>query len=263
MSKPIWVKWCPKDALDGTMSLDPWAELAYRRLLDMIYSTGDNLPDDDRRMGWATKTGGRWPKIKRALIEAGKIEIIEGRITNARCRETLEEAARFFEQKSVAGKASAARRKSLKRKETGSTDVATHVAAHAPAPVEVPLLPEEPKPKPQAKAQDKRGTRLLIENLPDEWREWAIERGLRAPEREWEKFRDYWTARPGQGGVKLDWLATWRNWVRTALERNGGGRVTPLRPPSGRVGMAEPAPREDFAQTPEQSAALMKEIEEW
>lgn len=27
-------------------------------------------------------------------------------------------------------------------------------------------------------------------------------------------FRDYWIAKPGQSGVKTDWEATWRNWVR-------------------------------------------------
>jgi hypothetical protein len=35
------------------------------------------------------------------------------------------------------------------------------------------------------------------------------------------KFRDYWTAKPGKDGVKLDWSATWRNWCRTAAERAG------------------------------------------
>ena len=29
-----------------------------------------------------------------------------------------------------------------------------------------------------------------------------------------DEFRDYWIAVPGSKGVKLDWLATWRNWVR-------------------------------------------------
>jgi len=27
-------------------------------------------------------------------------------------------------------------------------------------------------------------------------------------------FRDYWIAKAGKDGVKLDWLATWRNWIR-------------------------------------------------
>jgi len=29
-----------------------------------------------------------------------------------------------------------------------------------------------------------------------------------------DQFKDYWIAQAGQKGVKLDWAATWRNWVR-------------------------------------------------
>ena len=39
--------------------------------------------------------------------------------------------------------------------------------------------------------------------------------------REHAKFVDYFTAAPGQKGVKLDWDATWRGWMRRAIE---GGR---------------------------------------
>ena len=28
-------------------------------------------------------------------------------------------------------------------------------------------------------------------------------------------FKDYWISQAGQKGVKLDWFATWRNWVRS------------------------------------------------
>lgn len=35
------------------------------------------------------------------------------------------------------------------------------------------------------------------------------------------RFRDYWVAQPGSKGRKLDWPATWRNWVRN--EKAGGG----------------------------------------
>lgn len=35
------------------------------------------------------------------------------------------------------------------------------------------------------------------------------------------EFRDYWTARPGKDGTKLDWTATWRNWVRRQRTQNG------------------------------------------
>jgi hypothetical protein len=32
--------------------------------------------------------------------------------------------------------------------------------------------------------------------------------------RETERFCDYWRAIPGARGRKLDWPATWRNWLR-------------------------------------------------
>lgn len=38
--------------------------------------------------------------------------------------------------------------------------------------------------------------------------------------REHRKFSDYWPAKAGRAGVKKDWDATWRNWIRTAMERN-------------------------------------------
>lgn len=41
-----------------------------------------------------------------------------------------------------------------------------------------------------------------------------------------ENFRDYWIAKPGAGGVKLDWEATWRTWVRRA--NAGHARASPL-----------------------------------
>ncbi len=35
------------------------------------------------------------------------------------------------------------------------------------------------------------------------------------------RFRDYWVAQPGVKGRKVDWAATWRNWVRN--ERRAAG----------------------------------------
>lgn len=36
---------------------------------------------------------------------------------------------------------------------------------------------------------------------------------------EFEAFRDYWIAKPGKDGIKLDWLATWRNWCRNSKRK--------------------------------------------
>lgn len=39
-------------------------------------------------------------------------------------------------------------------------------------------------------------------------------------------FIDYWIAQPGQKGIKLDWEATWRNWMRRK-QGDSSKRMTP------------------------------------
>jgi hypothetical protein len=39
------------------------------------------------------------------------------------------------------------------------------------------------------------------------------------------KFHDYWKAQPGQRGTKLDWDATWRNWIRNARGSQNNGKT--------------------------------------
>lgn len=56
--------------------------------------------------------------------------------------------------------------------------------------------------------------------LPAEWRDWAKSEGVSDPCRVADKFRDYWLSVAGAKGRKVDWQATWRNWVRNELERN-------------------------------------------
>lgn len=48
-----------------------------------------------------------------------------------------------------------------------------------------------------------------------------------------EKFIDHWRAQPGQRGVKLDWVATWRNWMRREHEQRAG-RTPTTAPARGR-----------------------------
>ena len=37
--------------------------------------------------------------------------------------------------------------------------------------------------------------------------------------RETDKFINYWRAKSGKDATKLDWVATWRNWMLNAEER--------------------------------------------
>jgi len=43
------------------------------------------------------------------------------------------------------------------------------------------------------------------------------------------KFRDYWCGVPGAKGRKLDWPATWRNFVRSEFSRAPPARASPSR----------------------------------
>jgi hypothetical protein len=63
---------------------------------------------------------------------------------------------------------------------------------------------------------EQRATRLPKPfDLPSEWRDFCqTERPELDPLRVAAKFSDYWHGKPGAAGRKLDWLATWRNWVR-------------------------------------------------
>ena len=66
------------------------------------------------------------------------------------------------------------------------------------------------------KSEQANGTRLPDDwTLPAEWAEWAKgERPDLNPTDTAARFADHWHAKPGKDGRKLDWLATWRNWVR-------------------------------------------------
>lgn len=84
---------------------------------------------------------------------------------------------------------------------------------------------EKPTKAVELKPQTARvkGARLAREWLPEPG--WHREHGWTDAEAAevLEEFRDYWCALSGARAVKLDWQATWRNWLRkTARDRRRG-----------------------------------------
>jgi hypothetical protein len=72
----------------------------------------------------------------------------------------------------------------------------------------------------------------------------ALSRGLLAEqvEVESEKFKNYWAAKTGQGATKLDWDATWRNWIISTVERfNGTAPIKSRQPGAYRAAGSAPA----------------------
>jgi hypothetical protein len=77
--------------------------------------------------------------------------------------------------------------------------------------------------KPLRLVQTSRATRLPTDwSLPDHLKQWAVDAHHLDPKRVVAisaAFRDFWIAKPGAGGCKLDWDATFRNWIRREMEK--------------------------------------------
>jgi hypothetical protein len=77
----------------------------------------------------------------------------------------------------------------------------------------------------------KRGTRISDDFAATaEMVEWARTHAADVDGRsQTERFVDYWRAQPGAKGVKTDWPATWRNWMRKAQDdaQPANGHRTP------------------------------------
>jgi uncharacterized protein YdaU (DUF1376 family) len=132
--KVLFVEWCADDVLGGTLQMEPLTELAYRRIIDMIYSTEDNLIDDDKVLQYSTKAGSKWKSIKKDLIEVhAKIYIEGGMIRQKKCTEKLQKSRKNIDQKVNAAHAKHEKDKALKNKNSSSAAAPTtaYAAAHA------------------------------------------------------------------------------------------------------------------------------------
>ena len=78
----------------------------------------------------------------------------------------------------------------------------------------------------------KRGTRIPEDfAIDDDMRKWLADSNLTHLDAQaiTVEFVDYWVGVAGVKGVKLDWVATWRNWIRRKAQeaprqsRSGGG----------------------------------------
>lgn len=115
-------------------------------------------------------------------------------------------------------------------------------SAHASQSISDPSLSKREGKAPPLKRSpgSARGTRLDAATLPDKWREFCqAERPDLDPVKVFDAFRDHWVAQPGQKGVKADWLATWRNWVRRERKSQASAPIElfddykPARRPAG------------------------------
>jgi len=81
--------------------------------------------------------------------------------------------------------------------------------------VAIPERERETERETEKKAKQKRGSRLPTDFVLHE--EWIAFCNQERPDlnahKTFDAFKDYWIAAPK--GIKLDWTATWRNWIRS------------------------------------------------
>ena len=189
------------DYRSATLHLSNEEDLAYRRLLDMYYDTEKPIPLD---ISWVAKRIKIPPQVVRDVLFDMFIKTEDGYI-NSRCDKEIAVYKGF----SDAGKRGAAKRWG---KGGDSPPITPLIATNNQEPItNNHNIGESP-----AKKERTKGSRLSTDfELPDSWTEFCqSERPDLNPRKVFDSFKDYWVAKAGAAGVKLDWTATWRNWVR-------------------------------------------------
>lgn len=171
-----------------------WIKL-YRDLIDNIdWHELDPLAAKCLVGMWivASEDGGRLPEIKTLAFRL--------RVTEAQLKSLISQLAPFLEQDASNMLAECYQPASLEEEEEKEIEEEKEVLNSM-----------------RGERAKKKGSRL-----PDDW--FPVDHVTETYEL--QKFRDYWAGIPGQRGVKLDWDATWRNWVRSARERQPARRET-------------------------------------
>ena len=187
-----------KDYKSHTGHLDLLEDLAYRRLLDWCYLHERPLPLDETEI--ARQIGMRSHTECIATVLCEFFTWTDEGYISERVQREIDAVNRKSESARTSAKARWNKGLDANALPTQSEGNATH----------------NPLPITQDPVR-KRGTRLDPDCLLSaEWAEFCKEkRPDLVPREVFDSFRDYWIAKAGQAGVKLDWDATWRNWVRS------------------------------------------------
>jgi uncharacterized protein YdaU (DUF1376 family) len=194
------------DFIKATARMTDGQTMAYLRMLWMYYDSERPLPDNSKILSF--QLGASQEDVELLLITFFTLE--DDGWHQSRCDQEIDAYRSFLDKKSNAGRASAERRKNSSS--TGVEQVLNGcLTAVQLTTNQQPLTTNQKK-----KREMQRGTRLhnLFE-FPQAWVDFCSQtRPELNPQETFEQFRDYWVAQPGQKGVKTDWEATWRNWVR-------------------------------------------------
>ena len=213
---PLWVA----DFLADTMDLDAAEVGAYLLLLMAQWSRdGKSLPNDSEKLRRIARCNRNWAKVWSAL--EGYFCTDENGIYSKRLRLESQNVTSKRLVNSQNG-ALGGRPKSLKDIEPNKAN--GYVPPKRNESIPEPYIEEEKEEPKGSPKKTNLGSRILAEwKLPKDWGEWAVSEGMDdlSVRKQADRFRDYWLGISGKAGVKLDWQATWRNWVRRSLESQG------------------------------------------
>jgi len=187
------------DYKSHTSHLTPMEDLAFRRLLDFYYLHEHPIKHRDiaRQIGLKD-----FEQDVLTVLEEFFLSTDAG-FVNPRADKEIAKYREFSE----AGKRGAAKRWGTNG-EANSPPNATPIATNNHKPITINHKP---------KVENTRGSRLSPDFcLTEDWTNFCQqERPDLNAQKVFASFKDYWVAKAGQQGVKLDWFATWRNWVRS------------------------------------------------
>lgn len=188
----------------------------YWMVCALVMSEGGPIAENHRRL--AMLCGVRPSDIKRvvtSLVEKGKIvRQSDGNLSQKRAQSEVERSLNRIKTASENGSNGGRPRRKIEQKQENEKADGSSVEKLTTN-YQPPTINQIEKEEPDGSSK-KRGTRLSQDwTLPDEWRAYAVGKGFqdRQIALEAEKFKNHWTSQPGQRGVKVDWLATWRNWI--------------------------------------------------
>ena len=208
------------DYLADTQELSTEQHGAYLLLLFNLWRHNARLPNDPAKLARIARVtpkrwGRVWDGIEHFFYEEGEM------IGNHRLDIEFQKTVSISKKRKIAGSRGGTAN-SLKYNTTHQTtacDLLEHSQISEPEEKEEPIGSSKKKPSSTEKA-----ARLPDDwQLPKPWGEWAVaEERLSASEvrRVAEQFKDYWLAAPGSKGMKRDWQATWRNWVRNHTDKH-------------------------------------------
>jgi uncharacterized protein YdaU (DUF1376 family) len=225
------------DYASDTLHLSWDEDCAYRRLLDAYYKREAPIPAEIRDACRLVRAS---TPAQRKAVEAVLREFFtlsDDGWHQKRCDAELAQATAQAETNRRIAEEREARKRARVANESSTSASNDPSTNRAPAPStnrspdtigerEPSQTPDSTSQTPDSTTSEKKKT-ARASRLPTDWAPgepglaFAAKAGLSngRVQAEVEKFRDWWTAQPGQKGVKLDWQATWRTWVRTSLER--------------------------------------------